>query len=199
MSFINTIDQHGDEMVFKSIVEGTITEFKDDVLQEVGDYAFYKREQLTTVDLPAVTSIGEYAFYECEALTSLNVPKLLSFEIYAFAGCEALKSIELPLVEAVANYSFRYCYALERVDLARATSIGNYAFHLDGALTTLIVRTDTMCTMSNVNALQGSAIANGTGYIYVPRALIEEYKVATGWRTYAAQFRAIEDYPEICG
>jgi hypothetical protein len=35
---------------------------------------------------------------------------------------------------------------------------------------------------------------NGTGYIYVPRSLIEDYKVATNWSTHAAQFRALEDY-----
>lgn len=37
------------------------------------------------------------------------------------------------------------------------------------------------------------------GYIYVPRDLIETYKVSTNWVTYANQLRAIEDYPEICG
>jgi hypothetical protein len=42
-------------------------------------------------------------------------------------------------------------------------------------------------------------VANGTGYIYVPAALIEDYKAATNWSLYADQFRAIEDYPEITG
>lgn len=37
------------------------------------------------------------------------------------------------------------------------------------------------------------------GYIYVPAALIDEYKTATNWATFADQFRAIEDYPDICG
>jgi len=36
------------------------------------------------------------------------------------------------------------------------------------------------------------------GYIYVPKELIEDYKKATNWTTYANHFRAIEDYPEIC-
>ena len=42
-------------------------------------------------------------------------------------------------------------------------------------------------------------IASGTGYIYVPAEYIEEYKTATNWSVYASRFRAIEDYPEICG
>lgn len=38
-----------------------------------------------------------------------------------------------------------------------------------------------------------------TGYIYVPKALIEDYKIATNWSVYADRFRAIENYPEITG
>lgn len=37
------------------------------------------------------------------------------------------------------------------------------------------------------------------GFIYVPRKFVESYKVATNWSAFASQFRAIEDYPEICG
>jgi hypothetical protein len=44
------------------------------------------------------------------------------------------------------------------------------------------------------NAFDQSPIKSGTGYIYVPRALVEDYKVATNWSAYASQFRAIEDY-----
>lgn len=35
--------------------------------------------------------------------------------------------------------------------------------------------------------------------IYVPSALVEQYQNATNWSVYASNFRAIEDYPEICG
>ena len=69
------------------------------------------------------------------------------------------------------------------------------------ALDTLIIRnTDTMCTLADTTTcLHNTPIASGTGYIYVPAALIEEYKAATNWTTYADQIRAIEDYPDVCG
>jgi hypothetical protein len=51
----------------------------------------------------------------------------------------------------------------------------------------------------NVSGVNNTPIGKGTGYVYVPSALIETYKTATNWSTFAAQFRAIEDYPEICG
>ena len=65
--------------------------------------------------------------------------------------------------------------------------------------TVILRKSDGICTLQVTNALSGTPIANGTGYVYVPSALVEEYKSATNWSTYAEQIRAIEDYPEITG
>ena len=82
----------------------------------------------------------------------------------------------------------------------RVTSIGTYAFYSCSALVTVILRyTDAVCTLAGTNAFTSTPIASGTGYIYVPSALIDSYKAATNWSTYADQIRAIEDYPDICG
>ena len=83
------------------------------------------------------------------------------------------------------------------VELGSATSIGKYAFSRT-KIATLIIRTNLICTLGN-GALSNTPISEGTGYIYVPSSLIEAYKVATNWVNYAAQFRAIEDYPDVCG
>lgn len=48
-------------------------------------------------------------------------------------------------------------------------------------------------------AFNSTRIAAGNGYIYVPSALVEAYKAATGWADWAEQIRAIENYPEITG
>lgn len=85
------------------------------------------------------------------------------------------------------------------LDLSTVTTIGSNAFTECGALSTLILRSDTVCTLTATNAFNSTPIASGTGYIYVPSALVDEYKAATNWSTYADQFRAIEDYPDICG
>ena len=63
----------------------------------------------------------------------------------------------------------------------------------------LVLPGETVCAVSSVTILSNTPIASGTGYIYVPSVLIEQYKVATNWVVYAAQIRAIEDYPEITG
>jgi hypothetical protein len=74
-----------------------------------------------------------------------------------------------------------------------------------------------MCTLANTSAFSNCNHFHGTvnsqynpdglkdGYIYVPKALLSDedetmdYRRATNWSTFASQFRAIEDYPEICG
>ena len=79
------------------------------------------------------------------------------------------------------------------------TEIPSYAFN-DSSIKTLIIRNyNLVCILKNENALWNTPIANGTGYIYVPAALINSYKTANNWSTYSSQFRAIEDYPDICG
>ena len=49
-------------------------------------------------------------------------------------------------------------------------------------------------TLSGWGWFGGTPIASGTGYIYVPSTLVETYKTATNWSTFANQFRALEDY-----
>ena len=67
--FINTIDVLGDDAVVDGIIQRTITEFKDNVVSKVGQYAFYGCASLTNVDLPAVTEIENDAFNGCTILT----------------------------------------------------------------------------------------------------------------------------------
>ena len=79
------------------------------------------------------------------------------------------------------------------------TNIATSGFNECSALKTLIIRTGSVCKLANINAFNSTPIAKGTGFIYVPSSLKAEYETATNWTTYAAQLRAIEDYPEICG
>jgi hypothetical protein len=87
--------------------------------------------------------------------------------------------------------------ALTLLDLPSVTQIGSNAFGNCSALSTLILRSGSVCTLEGT--INDTPIANGNGYIYVPSALVDSYKSASNWSTYTNQFRAIEDYPEICG
>ena len=102
-------------------------------------------------------------------------------------------------VTSIGDSAFYSCSALTAADFPAATSIGNSAFQYCSKLNTLILRSGTMATLGNTNAFSNTPISSGTGYIYVPAALVDSYKADSKWSTYSNQIRAIEDYPEICG
>ena len=96
--------------------------------------------------------------------------------------------------ESLQKNALRICTALTKADFAAVTHISTYSLNGCSSLTTLILRAETLCTLEDVKALAGTPIASGTGFIYVPSSLVDSYKAASNWSTYAAQFRAIEDY-----
>lgn len=130
---------------------------------------------------------------------------------YAFASASYLTSVDFPMVTAIGQYAFNGCIRITVADFASVNTIGASAFQNCYSLTALIIRSDAVATLSNTNALGGCSHILGAkndvynpngdkdGYIYVPRSLVDSYKAATNWSTYATQIRAIEDYPEICG
>ena len=198
---VNVEASGGDpKALLDATLNNTLTAIDSNVTSIVG-YACRGLSKLKTVNLPNATSIGTYAFYYCTAMTSINAPKVTSLGNYSFYNCTVLKSVNFPLATGVSQNSFYSCSALEKADFGVASTINQAGFAYCSKLTALILRkSDAICKLATAtNAFQGSAIANGTGYVYVPAALIETYKTATNWVNYASQFRAIEDYPDICG
>ena len=197
-------------------------------VETVGNYAISNDEKLSSLSIPKVKSIGnntinyvdiesfdcpeleyigDYALRHCDSLTTLNIPNVETIGTSSIAAggsnsicyCSSLESIVLKKVEVVSGGIGYDCPNLKSADLYIATSVGAI-FRSSPNFETLIIRTqDVVCSAAAGSLLQGTKIAGGTGYIYVPAALIEDYKVATNWTKYASQFRAIEDYPEICG
>jgi hypothetical protein len=184
----------------RQIAARTITSYEDDVVEKVRDYAFYGCSQLTTADCPSAISIGGNAFEGCSKLETVNFQAATSISGGAFTRCTELTSLVFPEVTSIGNYIFNGCSALTRVDFYKLTSLGTYVFTGCVNINTLILRnTAGIATLSATNAFTNTPINSGTGYIYVPRDLVDSYKSASNWSTYANQFRAIEDYPDICG
>jgi hypothetical protein len=102
-------------------------------------------------------------------------------------------------ITTVGAFAFSYCTALSKVDFLVVGNIADYAFDNCSKLTTLILRNTSKVATLSSNAFYPNLITSGKGYIYVPSALVDSYKAATNWSRYAAQLRAIEDYPEITG
>lgn len=198
--FINTLDALGDDVVIDSIIQRTITEFKDNSIAVLGASAFKCCTALVEVDLPNVQYYYNSAFEECTSLKQVNLPELIdaypnSYSTYLFQKCSALEKIVLPKLVS-ANKMFSYCTNLKVIDLPSATAWGSNVCQQCTSLDTIILRNTTgVATMGVVtNNITHSKIASGEGYIYVPAALVDSYKAATNWSTYADQFRALEDY-----
>lgn len=112
--------------------------------------------------------------------------------MYAFTGCAVMATAKLTKAGKISGAAFYNCVKLEKIDMYCVLSI-EPAFGGCSKLKTVIIRSKEVCT------LEGSNVFDSTPYIYVPRELVEQYKTATNWVTYADQIRAIEDYPEITG
>lgn len=197
--FINTIDALGDDVVIDSIIDRTITEFKDDTIETIGYQAFSRCGVLESVELPNVKSIEAYAFYKCSSLSGhIDLPNVTEILDYAFreTGITSVKLDKLTtLGNAVHKYIFYGCRNLKTADFGSLISMqGDGQLSMSRALETLILRATSQVCVTNKSHIQYTKIEAGEGYIYVPRALIEDYKVATNWSAYADQFRALEDY-----
>ena len=194
--FINTIDALGDDAVSDSIINRTITEFKDDRITKVGQSAFQKCTSLKTLDIPSALTINYGAFYGCTALSSINIPAVTSINAYnAFSNCKALTKVVLPVCTNIGNGAFSYCTALKTVDCKASgiISFGNTAFG-SAPVKALVIRSNSVATMANTNALLGTDIYYSKGYIYVPTALVDSYKAAANWSNFANQFRSLEEW-----
>lgn len=154
---------------------------------------------ITSYSNSRITSLGWYAFYGCSNLTSVSLPLVATSGGNAFTACSNLADVQMPMLTEVSTNMFMSCSALVKLKFPALQNINQNGFAYSASIETLILPNTQMCTLSNKNALKLTSIEKGTGYIYVPQSLIEAYKAATNWVTYAAQFRAIEDYPDICG
>ena len=118
---------------------------------------------------------------------------------YGLAGCTKLTSVVLPAVRITDGNSINGCSELIKADFSNLQTIRYSTFYSNKKLVTLIIRTQVVAKLENMSAFKDTPIASGKGYAYVPSALVNSYKSATNWSTYADQIRAIEDYPDITG
>lgn len=113
---------------------------------------------------------------------------------YALAYLTKITEIEAVSLTNIAEHTFYSCSASKIV--LTNPDIGNLAFAISN-ITTLVLKGSQVANLLGTRVFTTTPIEKKTGYIYVPRELVEQYKVATNWVTYATQFRAIEDYPDV--
>jgi len=180
-----------------------------------GTYAFNNCTSLESISMPQLATVSNYMFAGCSALSSVSIPNATRINQYAFQNCKDLTSIDLDGVTNIGNYAFSGS-GIGTLEITDATTLGTYLCHgyrtgvvdqhttvnlasnrFNGAnsLCHLILRSTKMCTLTT-NALTGTAIAAGIGWIYVPTDLVATYKAASNWSNYASQIVDISEYPK---
>lgn len=117
----------------------------------------------------------------------------------AFCYCTRLESVVFANATSIMTNGFGNCRLLKRAEFESLTSsLGIYATAFGGCtvLEKLVLRGQEVSRLRHANAFTGSGIASGTGYIYVPDSLVDSYKTATNWSTYANQIKPISELGE---
>lgn len=148
----------------------------------------------TTISNDRITYLGMEVFRNYDSLAVADFSNVTSAGVNIFYACYALHTVHLPSLISISSNMFGYSSLLKRLDFPSVESIDTGAFSGCSRLVTLILRkAGTVCTLKNVNAFTGTPISKGTGYIYVPDNLVEQYKAATNWSTYASQIKPISE------
>ena len=133
----NVVEPYKTNVFGANIISNTYSDGKgvitfDGSVTTIGEDAFYKRDSLTSVNIPdSVTTIGKWAFANCTSLTSVNIPdSVTTIGNSAFGGCDSLTSVNIPdSVTSIGNYAFQHCDSLTSVTIGDSvTSIGEWAF-----------------------------------------------------------------------
>ena len=153
----------------------------------IGDSAFSGCHSITQITIPSsVTSIGFSAFSSCYSITQITIPNgVTSIRSNAFYYCHSITKITIPNgVTSIGGSAFSNCYSITQITIpSGVTSIGAGTFYnCHGVAFYDFANHTSVPTLSNTNAFTGIA---ADCEIRVPAALVDEWKAATNWATYA--------------
>lgn len=150
-------------------------------LSYISDKIFQGLSRLTTVDLPSCKYVDSTAFMSCYSLKTINLPECSYIGDAGFMRCSSLESIDLTKCEYIGYNAFSSCAALQLIDLPVCSYIGSGAFTYCTGLSTLILRSNSVCVLGDNSVFSNVQLSN----IYVTSSLVEDYKTAQYWSRYS--------------
>lgn len=162
-----------------------------DNLTTIGSSAFSGCRNFKKAKIPAgLVVINNSVYSGCNSIQEVEFPVDCALNIIydnAFSGCYALKNIVLPEgVTSIGTYSFQNCYALQEITLpATLATMNTYPFYYCRSVTDLYLYQTAVPSLSN-NPLYDSSYT--ALRIHVRAELIDAYKVAPYWSSYANCF-----------
>lgn len=169
-------------------------------------------ESLTSVNLKgintsSVTNMGSM-FYGCESITSVDLTGLntskVAYMSNMFQLCDSLEHVNMGGLDTskVTDmfYTFGSCGNLKYVNISGWTteSITNngYMFGFSSKLEAVVIDSPAVFRLTGSTAFDSSGVSEGTGFVYVPDNLVDEYKSATNWTTVANQIKPLSELPQ---
>lgn len=180
---------NGEGIVRANTEELTVQADKEDIIVcEAGDKFWTKVtvEPATGGGVDAPYSGAVYPWLE------LNLTDVASQQFKEGAGLNGARTVIMPNVNSIGTAAFMSA-PVEVIDIgADVQSIHFAAFNNCARLDKLIFRG---LWLAEEKALQltGTAIKNAAGYIYVPKAYLEQYQSAANWSSFASRFKSIEE------
>ena len=144
---------------------------------------------LTLINFENATYVGRDMFYNCRSLSTVYLPNCAYIGDGAFKYCSSLTELDLPNCAYIGNAAFQYCSSLTELDLPNCAYIGNAAFGGCSNLKILTIGTNLTTVCETVDAWIDENIIQ---HIFVPAALIEEYKNHHYWGRFADRIEANE-------
>lgn len=176
-----------------TLITGNLTHYYNDRVINIGERVFYQYNNLESINFPNVEIVGGYAFYGCSRLTYVNLPNAIIIGNMSFNGTNVV-SINLPKCTTINDQAFRYCSNLSEIYLGSIEQINGAVFAQCTGITKLIITNENqVCKLGSTNTFNGSSIANGSGFIYVPDLLYESYLSNTQWSVYSSQIKPLSE------
>ena len=173
---------------------------------------FQHCESLTSANLKGInTSLVtnmNTMFYGCESITSVDLTGLNTSKVTnmssMFQHCDSLEHVNMGGLDTSKvtgmSYTFRNCDNLKYVNMSGWTteSITNnsYMFGFSPKLEAVVIDSPAVFRLTAPTAFNNSGISKGTGFVYVPDNLVDEYKSATNWTTVADQIKPLSELPQ---
>ena len=127
------------------------------------------------------------------SLKTIDNPRVTKLRVRAFYG-SSITSAKFDNVVSVSDAVFISCKSLVKVEFGSLKSTSLSLFNNADALRVLIIRTPTVCSLTS-SAISDSGIAtNDSSRIYVADELVDQYKVATNWATYADKIYPVSEW-----
>jgi hypothetical protein len=165
-------------------------------VQSISRSAFYGSMVGGDLVLPAVITMESNAFSYAGHITGVSLPNYTGSIGMMFASnATSLRFFEAPLsTGAVDRDAFTHCSSLVYAVFGAITSISTNVLSSCTSLKYIKIGGSTVCSLANVNAFYGCSALES---IYVPDNLVDSYKAATNWSTFASKIKPVSAMPDL--